>query len=130
MKDLAEFDGAWTVSLRIGQPRPSLITSSLYRCGKVSSLRVPSFYQCTHYVSAGLMDDIAAKVYEAMAFHVTQANFNRRVKAVSAWSLQMTASAILSALRSAMDPMAAHLKQIYEEGLMYELQLPASTPLP
>ena len=67
------------------------------------------------------MDDIAAKVYEAMAFHVTQANFNRRVKAVSAWSLQMTASAILSALRTVMDPMATHLREIYSERLSYDV---------
>ncbi|GBE80718.1 Mitochondrial distribution and morphology protein [Sparassis crispa] len=60
----------------------------------------------------GLMDMISLKVYEAMAYHVMQANFNRRVKAVSAWSLQMTASAILSALRTLMDPMAAHLREL------------------
>ena len=56
-----------------------------------------------------------------MAFHVTQANFNRRVKAVSAWSLQMTASAILSALRTIMDPMATHLRELYAEGLAYDI---------
>ena len=61
------------------------------------------------------MDDIAAKVYEAMAYHVTQANFNRRVRAVSAWSLQMTASAIVATLRNAMDPMATHLRKMYAE---------------
>lgn len=70
------------------------------------------------------MDVIAAKVYEAMAFHVTQANFNRRVKAVSAWSLQMTASAILATLRSVMDPMTAHLRDLYAEGLPYDISLP------
>lgn len=72
------------------------------------------------------MDDIAAKVYEAMAYHVTQANFNRRVRVVSAWSLQMTASAIVTALRSALDPMAMHLKNIYAEGLLYDVSLPLS----
>ena len=70
------------------------------------------------------MDDIGAKVYEAMAYHVTQANFNRRVKVVSAWSLQMTASAILSALRTAMDPMASHLRELYSEGLPYDIFFP------
>lgn len=88
VKDLSDFDGAWTMW------------------------------------ETGLMDDIAAKVYEAMAYHVTQANFNRRVKAVSAWSLQMTASAILSALRTVMDPMAAHLRELYSEGLHYDVLLP------
>ncbi|KAI9463718.1 mitochondrial distribution and morphology proteins-domain-containing protein [Lactarius psammicola] len=48
----------------------------------------------------GLMDDIALKVYDTFAYHVTQANFNHRVKTVSLWSLQMTASAVLAALRN------------------------------
>ncbi|PCH36130.1 hypothetical protein WOLCODRAFT_108273 [Wolfiporia cocos MD-104 SS10] len=68
----------------------------------------------------GLMDDVAVKVYEAMAYHVTQANFNRRVMVVSAWSLQMTASAVMSALRQLVDPMAAHVRELYEQGLPYE----------
>jgi mitochondrial distribution and morphology protein 31 len=59
-----------------------------------------------------------------MAHHVTQANFNRRVKAVSAWSLQMTASAILATLRSAMDPMTTHLRDLYVEGLPYDVSFP------
>ncbi|EKM54190.1 uncharacterized protein PHACADRAFT_96531 [Phanerochaete carnosa HHB-10118-sp] len=88
VKDLSNFDGAWTMW------------------------------------ETGLVDDIGAKVYEAMAYHVTQANFNRRVKAVSAWSLQMTASAILSALRTAMDPMASHLREVYSEGLPYDIAFP------
>jgi mitochondrial distribution and morphology protein 31 len=57
-----------------------------------------------------------------MAYHVTQANMNRRVKAVGVWSLQMTASAVLSAMRSMMDPM----KAIYTNGLpYYDIVLPA-----
>lgn len=55
-----------------------------------------------------------------MAYHVTQANFNRRVKAVSAWSLQMTASAVLSALRTLVDPIAAQFRELYEHGLPEE----------
>ena len=70
------------------------------------------------------MDDIANKVYEAMAYHVTQANFNRRVRVVSAWSLQMTASAIVAALRAAMDPMATHLRKMHAEGLPDNVALP------
>ena len=62
-----------------------------------------------------------------MAYHVTQANFNRRVKVVSAWSLQMTVSAILSALRSIIDPMASHLREIYAEGFPYEVVFPVGT---
>ncbi|KAI0689358.1 mitochondrial distribution and morphology proteins-domain-containing protein [Cerioporus squamosus] len=80
VKDLEDFDGAWTMW------------------------------------ETGLIDAISMKVYEAMAYHVAQANFHRRVKAVGAWSLQMTASALVSALRTLMDPMTAHLRDIYEHG--------------
>lgn len=87
---------------------------------------------------AGLMDEIAFKVnwqsichtilsnfsddqvYDAMAYHVTQANFNHRVRAVSIWSLQMTVNAILSTLRNVVDPMSANLREYYAHGLPYE----------
>ncbi|KAI0630218.1 hypothetical protein C8Q77DRAFT_1136986 [Trametes polyzona] len=81
VKDLDDFDGAWTMW------------------------------------ETGLIDAISIKVYEAMAYHVTQANFNRRFKAVGTWSLQMTASALMSTLRTLMDPMTVHLREIYEQGL-------------
>ncbi|TBU61707.1 mitochondrial distribution and morphology protein family 31/32 [Dichomitus squalens] len=68
----------------------------------------------------GLIDAISMKVYEAMAYHVTQANFHRRVKAVGTWSLQMTASALMSTLRAAMDPMTAPLRELYENGFPSE----------
>ncbi|KAI0916407.1 hypothetical protein AcV7_007135 [Taiwanofungus camphoratus] len=68
-----------------------------------------------------LMDAVALKVYEAMAYHVTQANFNCRVKAVSAWSLQLTANAVLSALRTLVDPVTAHLRELYEETIPHDL---------
>ncbi|KAI1795646.1 mitochondrial distribution and morphology protein family 31/32 [Ganoderma leucocontextum] len=64
----------------------------------------------------GMIDAISMKVYEAMAYHVAQANFHRRVKAVGTWSLQMTASALMSALRAAMDPMTAPLRELHEHG--------------
>ena len=83
----------------------------------------------TNIFPAGMIDAISMKVYEAMAYHVSQANFNRRVRVVSAWSLQMTASAILSALRSIIDPMASHLREIYAEGFPYAVVFPAG-PLP
>ncbi|KAI0374169.1 hypothetical protein BV20DRAFT_962159 [Pilatotrama ljubarskyi] len=81
VKDLSDFDGAWTMW------------------------------------ETGLIDAISIKVYEAMAYHVTQANFNRRFKAVGTWSLQMTANALMSTLRTLMDPMTVHLREIYENGL-------------
>ena len=63
-----------------------------------------------------MIDAISMKVYEAMAYHVTQANFHRRVKAVGTWSLQMTATALMNTLRAAMDPMTAPLRELYENG--------------
>jgi hypothetical protein len=97
--------------------------------------------QLTYPLLAELMDEIALKVndispcartrfltfalpqtYEALAYHVTQTNLNRRVKTVGVWSLQMTASAILSAMRSMVDPMRA----IYMNGPpYYDAFLPA-----
>jgi len=62
----------------------------------------------------GMMDAISVKVYEALAYHVSQSALNRqRMKTVSLWSLQMTASAILSALRNAVNPISHHLKDTY-----------------
>lgn len=65
----------------------------------------------------GLMDEISLKTYDAMAYHVSQANMNRqRIKTVSLWSLQKTANAILSALKNIADPVPAHLKEVYFNG--------------
>ena len=63
-----------------------------------------------------------------MAYHVTQANFNRRFKAVGTWSLQMTANALMSTLRTLMDPMTVHLREIYEQGIPSEavFQIPSA----
>jgi distribution and morphology protein 31 len=61
------------------------------------------------------MDDIALKVYDAFAYHVAQANFNHRVKTVSLWSLQMTASAVLTALRSVVDPVSVQVRDLYQD---------------
>jgi len=67
------------------------------------------------------MDEIALKTYEALAYHVTQVNMNRRIKSVSLWSLQMTASALLSALRNMVDPVSAHFRETYLNGTdLYE----------
>lgn len=40
----------------------------------------------------------------------------QRMKTVSLWSLQMTAGAVLSALRNSIDPMSAQLKEAYAQG--------------
>ncbi|KAJ7091890.1 mitochondrial distribution and morphology protein family 31/32 [Mycena belliarum] len=65
---------------------------------------------------SGLMDEVSLQVYDAMAYHVTQANMNRRLKTVSLWSLQMTAGAVLSTLRTLVDPMSARVRGAYENG--------------
>jgi len=70
----------------------------------------------------GLMDSIAIKVYDAMAFHVSnQANTPNRVRAVGIWSLQMTASALLSTLRTLVDPLAVRLREIYTDPSSFDL---------
>jgi distribution and morphology protein 31 len=56
------------------------------------------------------------QVYDAMAYHVTQANMNRRLKTVSLWSLQLTASAVVSTLRTMMDPVSARMREAYLTG--------------
>lgn len=63
--------------------------------------------------SAGLSDEIALKTYDAMAHHVLQANFNRRVITVSWWSLNKMVGAVLVTLRTMADPVRAHLKEVY-----------------
>ncbi|KAF8444859.1 mitochondrial distribution and morphology protein family 31/32 [Boletus edulis BED1] len=88
VKDVGDFDGAWTMW------------------------------------ETGLMDEISQKVYDALAYHVSQTNMNRRVKAVGVWSLQMTATAILSALRNIVDPMASRLREVYYvDGIPYDALL-------
>ena len=61
-----------------------------------------------------LMDAISLNVYEAMAYHVSQSAINRqRMKAVSWWSLQLTANAIVNALRTVVGPVSVQLKEVY-----------------
>jgi hypothetical protein len=62
---------------------------------------------------AGLMNELALKVYDAMAFHVTQANMRRRIQTVSVWSLQQTVVALLATLRTLADPVRAQLQGVY-----------------
>ncbi|KAJ7879125.1 mitochondrial distribution and morphology protein 31 [Mycena leptocephala] len=65
---------------------------------------------------SGLMDEISLQVYDAMAYHVTRANMNRRLKTVSLWSLQMTAGAMVSTLRTLVDPVSARMREAYLSG--------------
>ncbi|KAF7357773.1 hypothetical protein MVEN_00823300 [Mycena venus] len=80
VKDVADFDGSWTMW------------------------------------ESGLMDEVSLQVYDAMAYHVTQANMNRRLKTVSLWSLQMTAGAVVSTLRTMVDPVSARMREAYLNG--------------
>ncbi|KIK69246.1 hypothetical protein GYMLUDRAFT_237068 [Collybiopsis luxurians FD-317 M1] len=91
VKDLNDFDGAWTMW------------------------------------ETGLLDEISFKIYDALAHHVSQANINRRIKTVSVWSLQMTASAVLSALRNLMDPVSIRVREAYlrsqEERELFSVEM-------
>ncbi|KAK7005900.1 mitochondrial distribution and morphology proteins-domain-containing protein [Favolaschia claudopus] len=80
IKDVADFDGSWTMW------------------------------------ESGLMDEVSLQVYDAMAYHVTQANMNRRIRTVSLWSLQMTAGALVSTLRTMVDPVSARVREAYLNG--------------
>jgi len=60
-----------------------------------------------------LMDDISLKVYEALAYHVSQNNMNRRLKSVSLWSLQVTAMSVISMIRNTLDPAAMQIRDVY-----------------
>ncbi|KIJ49477.1 hypothetical protein M422DRAFT_161179 [Sphaerobolus stellatus SS14] len=59
----------------------------------------------------GLMDDISYKTYNALAYHVSHANLNHRMKTVGLWSLQMTANAALAALRRLVD--SSQFRELY-----------------
>ncbi|KAH7108300.1 mitochondrial distribution and morphology proteins-domain-containing protein [Auriculariales sp. MPI-PUGE-AT-0066] len=61
---------------------------------------------------AGLIDAIGTQTYDAIAYHVTH-NLNRKMKTVSLWGLQVTAQAVVSALRSIFDPVTVHLRDLY-----------------
>lgn len=55
----------------------------------------------------------------------------QRIRTVSLWSLQMTANAILSALKNIADPVSAHLKEVYltgQQGMSIEFY--DSIPIP
>lgn len=65
-----------------------------------------------------MIPDHVLQVYEAMAYHVSQSAMNRqRMKTVSWWSLQMTANAIISTLRTVADPVSAQLKEVYAQSM-------------
>jgi distribution and morphology protein 31 len=52
----------------------------------------------------------AVQTYDALAYHVTQANMNRRIKTVTLWSMQQTTMAALRALRTAVEPLATQMQ--------------------
>ena len=72
------------------------------------------------FTLAGLMDEIALKLYDALAYHLTQANFNQRVRVVSYWSLQKTLAAALSVLQSKLQVMSHYLLQATEMDPLVE----------
>ncbi|KAM6502090.1 hypothetical protein JOM56_002067 [Amanita muscaria] len=67
----------------------------------------------------GLMDDISYKVYDALAYHVSQSTMNRqRIKTVGLWSLQKTASAVLSTIRNALYPGFSQVREAHMNGTL------------
>ena len=53
------------------------------------------------------MDDVdGCQTYDALAYHVSKVSVNRRFKAVSMYSLRRTANAIVSVLRTMVEPTA------------------------
>lgn len=129
---MSDFDGSFTVSIRRCLPHFILINFVVIldvgKCVEYHSYQVDKLTE----IIAGLMDEISLKVnhlriqdkvyslnpflqtYDALAYHVSQATMNRRrMKTVSLWSLQMTAGAVLSALRNSIDPMSVQLKEAY-----------------
>jgi distribution and morphology protein 31 len=60
-----------------------------------------------------------SQVYEALAYHVAENNMNVRLKSVGLWSLQVTATSVISLLRNILDPAAMHIRDIYlSEGVV------------
>ncbi|CUA66859.1 Mitochondrial distribution and morphology protein 31 [Rhizoctonia solani] len=65
---------------------------------------------------AGLTDIISQKTYDAVAYHVTQANMQRRLRTVAMWNLHLASRNLITAARSIADPMTAHLRGAYAHG--------------
>ncbi|KAG8691741.1 Mitochondrial distribution and morphology protein 31, mitochondrial precursor [Ceratobasidium sp. 423] len=51
--------------------------------------------------------------YDAVAYHVTQANMQRRLKTVAMWNLHLASRNLITAARNIADPMSAHLRAAY-----------------
>lgn len=69
------------------------------------------------YLLTNSLTHIRFQTYDALAYHVSQSTMNRqRIKTVSLWSLQMTASAIVSALKNMMDPVSINFRDAYVNG--------------
>ncbi|KAJ1304550.1 hypothetical protein OPQ81_005691 [Rhizoctonia solani] len=84
------------------------------RCRIVKDLE--DFHGSWTMWEAGLTDIIAQKTYDAVAYHVTQANMQRRLKTVAMWNLHLASRNLITAARSIADPMSAHLRAAYAHG--------------
>jgi hypothetical protein len=68
-----------------------------------------------------------------MAYHVMQANMRRRIRTVSAWSLNQTLAALVATLRVVADPVRAQLKGVYgrlDDVLSFEALMFGADPQP
>ncbi|KDN45207.1 hypothetical protein RSAG8_05122, partial [Rhizoctonia solani AG-8 WAC10335] len=84
------------------------------RCRIVKDLE--DFHGAWTMWEAGLTDIISQKTYDAVAYHVTQANMQRRLKTVAMWNLHLASRNLITAARSIADPMSAHLRAAYTHG--------------
>ncbi|CAE6419707.1 unnamed protein product [Rhizoctonia solani] len=81
------------------------------RCRIVKDLE--DFYGSWTMWEAGLTDIISQKTYDAVAYHVTQANMQRRLRTVAMWNLHLASRNLITAARNIADPMSAHLRAAY-----------------
>ncbi|QRV79567.1 mitochondrial distribution and morphology protein 31 [Ceratobasidium sp. AG-Ba] len=81
------------------------------RCRVVKDLE--DFHGSWTVCHSGLTDIVAQKTYEAVAYHVTQANMKRRLKTVALWNLHLASRNLISAARNIADPMSAHFRIAY-----------------
>ncbi|CEL60934.1 Mitochondrial distribution and morphology protein 31 OS=Saccharomyces cerevisiae (strain ATCC 204508 / S288c) GN=MDM31 PE=1 SV=1 [Rhizoctonia solani AG-1 IB] len=81
------------------------------RCKIVKDLE--DFHGSWTMWETGLTDIISQKTYDAVAYHVTQANMQRRLKTVAMWNLHLASRNLITAARNIADPMSAHLRAAY-----------------
>lgn len=62
-------------------------------------------------IDSKVTDD--SQVYEALAYHVSQSNMNKRIQSVGFWSLQVTVASAIGMIRTILDPVATQIRDVY-----------------